>query len=177
MTAGKWVKESLVMSTPSTSAVAAASAGLPSRPFLAILWGGLLAGIFDITQAFIGFGFLGAKPFRILQHIAGGVFGARSMQMGWTSAALGLVFHFTIAFTAALVYFLASRLLRVMVEHAVICGLIYGELVFLFMYFVVLPLTPLGPAHFNTVTYITGPIGHTVLVGLPIALCTRRFAR
>jgi len=40
----------------------------------AIFWGGLLAGILDITQAFIGLGFLGAKPVRILQHIAGGVF-------------------------------------------------------------------------------------------------------
>ena len=164
------------MSTPSSSSVAAALAGSPARPLLAIFWGGLLAGIFDITQAFVGFGLLGAKPFRILQHIAGGVFGARSMQMGWTSAALGLVFHFIIAFTAALVYYLASRVLRVMIEHAVVCGLIYGELVFLFMYFVVLPLTPLGPAQFSIVTYITGPIGHTVLVGLPIALCIRRFA-
>lgn len=165
------------MSTPLDSSAAAASPGSASRPLLAIFWGGLLAGIFDIAQAFIGFGFLGARPFRILQHIAGGVFGARSMQMGSTSAALGLVFHFTIAFGAAIVYYLASRVLRVMVEHAVVCGVIYGELVFLFMYFVVLPLTPLGPAHFNTATYITGPIGHTVLVGLPIALCVRRFAR
>lgn len=165
------------MSTPSASSVAATESGSPARALAAIFWGGLLAGIFDITQAFIGFGFLGAKPFRILQHIAGGVFGARSMQMGWTSAALGLVFHFTIAFGAAVVYYLASRVLRVMVEHAVVCGLIYGEMVFLFMYFVVLPLTPLGPAHFNTATYITGPIGHTFLVGLPIALCVRRFAR
>jgi len=164
------------MSSASSSAVAASVADSGPRPFAAILWGGLLSGIFDITQAFIGFGFLGAKPFRILQHIAGGVFGARSMQMGWTSAALGLGFHFTVAFTAAAVYYLASRVLRVMVEHAVICGLIYGELVFLFMYFVVLPLTPLGPAKFNIVTYITGPVGHTVLVGLPIALSVRRFA-
>jgi uncharacterized membrane protein YagU involved in acid resistance len=99
------------------------------------------------------------------------------MQMGWTSAVLGLVFHFAIAFAAAVVYYLASRVLRVMVEHAIICGLIYGELVFLFMYFVVLPLTPLGPAHFSTATYITGPIGHTLLVGLPIALSVRRFGR
>ena len=99
------------------------------------------------------------------------------MQMGWTSAALGLVFHFTIAFATAAVYYLASRVLRVMVEHAVTCGLLYGELVFLFMYFVVLPLTPLGPAQFNTATYITGPIGHTFLVGLPIALSVRRFGK
>ena len=165
------------MSTTSASSVAATTSGSPSRPLAAIFWGGLLAGAFDITQAFIGFGFLGAKPFRILQHIAGGVFGAHSMQMGWTSAALGLVFHFTIAFTAALVYYLASRVLRIMVEHAVVCGLIYGELVFLFMYFLVLPLTPLGPAQFSIVTYLTGPIGHTFLVGLPIALSVRRFAR
>src|SRR5215467_1172160 len=151
--------------------------GLPPRPLAAIFWGGLLAGIFDITQAFIGFGFYGARPFRILRHIAGGVFGARSMQMGWTSAVLGLVFHFTIAFTAAAVYYLASRMLRVMVEQPVVCGLLYGELVFLFMYFLVLPLTPLGPAHFNLATYITGPIGHTLLVGLPIALSVRRFAK
>lgn len=164
------------MNPSSTSSSATSGAGSPVRPLLAIFWGGLLAGIFDITQAFIGFGLLGAKPFRILQHIAGGVFGARSMQMGWTSAALGVVFHFTSAFTAAVVYYLASRVLRVMVEHAVVCGLIYAELVFLFMYFVVLPLTPLGPAHFNLVTYITGPIGHALLVGLPIALCVRRFA-
>jgi uncharacterized membrane protein YagU involved in acid resistance len=99
------------------------------------------------------------------------------MEMGWTSAALGLVIHFAIAFTAATVYYLASRVMRVMVEHAVVCGLVYGELVFLFMYFVVLPLSALGPARFNVATYITGPIGHTVLVGLPIALSVRRFAR
>jgi uncharacterized membrane protein YagU involved in acid resistance len=120
---------------------------------------------------------LGAKPFRILQHIAGGIFGAHSMEMGWTSAALGLAIHFGIAFTAATVYYLASRVMRLMVEHAVLCGLVYGELVFLFMYFVVFPLSALGPARFNVATYITGPIGHTVLVGLPIALSVRRFAR
>jgi len=164
------------MTTSTASPVPDTAAGAAARAFAAIYWGGLLAGIFDITQAFIAFGFLGVKPLRILQHIAGGVFGARSMQMGWTSALLGLIFHFTIAFTAAAVYYLASRIVRVMIEHAVLCGLLYGELVFLFMYFVVLPLSALGPARFSTATYITGPVGHTFLVGLPIALSVRRFA-
>ena len=63
-----------------------------------------------------------------------------------------------------------------MVEHAVLCGLLCGELVFLFMSFVVLPLSRLGPAHFSIVTYITGPIGHAFLVGLAIAFSVRRFA-
>ena len=100
------------MSASSTPSVATTVAGSPARPLAAIFWGGLLAGIFDITQAFIGFGLSGAKPYRILQHIAGGVFGARSMQMGWTSALLGLMFHFTIAFEAAAVYYFSAGVAR-----------------------------------------------------------------
>jgi hypothetical protein len=148
----------------------------PHRPLLAILCGGLLAGTFDISQAFIGFGVLGAKPFKILQHIAAGILGPRSYEMGWTSALVGLACHFAIALSAAAIYFLASRKLRILTNWAVPCGLLYGEFVFLFMYFVVLPLSRVGPAQFNIATYITGPIGHPLLVGLPLALCVRRFA-
>ena len=146
------------------------------HPSAAIFWGGLAAGVFDITQAFIGFGLRGSTPFRILQGIARGIFGIRSREMGWTSAAIGLLCHFTVAFTAAAIYYLASRKLRVLVERPVLCGLVYGELVFLFMYFVVIPLSAIGPPHFNIATYITGPIGHPLLVGLPIALCVRRYS-
>jgi hypothetical protein len=142
----------------------------------AIFWGGLIAGILDITQAFIGFSLVGSTPFRILQRIASGIFGARSQEMGWTSAAVGLVVHLTVAFGAAAVYYIASRKLRVLIERPVLCGLLYGELVFLFMYFVVIPLSAIGPVHFSIATYITGPIGHPLLVGLPIALCVRRFS-
>jgi len=120
-----------------------------SKPVAAIFWGGLLAGIFDITQAFIGFGLRGSTPFRILQGVARGIFGIRSREMGWTSAAIGLLCHFTIAFTATTVYYLASRKLRVLVERPVLCGLVYGELVFLFMYFVVIPLSAIGPTAFR----------------------------
>lgn len=165
----------ILMSTFSASQTAIATSR--PRPLAAIFWGGLLAGVGDITQAFVGFGLLGAKPFRILQHIAGGIFGARAMQMGWTSAILGFALHFTIALTAAAVYYIASRKIRWLVEHPIICGLLYGEMVFLFMYFVVLPLSALGPARFNLATYITGPIGHPVLVGLPIAWAVRKFGR
>ena len=64
----------------------------------AIFWGGLIAGILDLTQAFIGFSLMGSTPFRILQRIAGGIFGTHSRDMGWASAAIGLVCHFTVAF-------------------------------------------------------------------------------
>jgi uncharacterized membrane protein YagU involved in acid resistance len=142
----------------------------------AIFWGGLIAGILDLTQAFIGFSLIGSTPFRILQSVAAGIFGPNSRQMGWTSAAVGLLCHFTVAFGAATVYYLTSRKLRLLVERPVLAGLVYGELVFLFMYFVVIPLSAIGHARYNLATYITGPIGHPVLVGLPIALCLRHFS-
>ena len=145
-------------------------------PFRAIFWGGLLAGTFDITQAFVEFSLMGSTPFRILQRIASGIFGSHSREMGWTSAAVGLLCHFTVAFGAATVYYLASRKLRLLIERPILCGLIYGELVFLFMYFVVIPLSAIGHPQFNLATYITGPIGHPLLVGLPIAFCVRRFS-
>ncbi len=84
--------------------------------------------------------------------------------------------HFVIAFGAATVYYVASRWIPFMTEHAVISGLLYGECVFLFMYFVVVPLSAAVKTPFTIATLITGPIGHTVLVGLPIALSVRRFS-
>ena len=161
----------------SASSPAVRMSVLRPRPLAAIFWGGLLGGIFDLTQAFIAFGLMGAHPFRILQHIAAGALGIRAYQMGWNSASLGLLFHFTIAFTAAIVYWLASRFMPLLIRRPVLCGLLYGELVFLFMYFVVLPLSAVGPAKFNLATYLTGPIGHPLLVGLPIALAARRYSR
>jgi hypothetical protein len=165
------------MSSASFSATGKASAPSRPRPFAAIAVGGVIAGALDLTQAFVGFGLLGAKPFRILQHIAAGALGPNSFRMGWGSALLGLVFHFTIAITAAALYYLGSRKLRMLIDRPIISGLLYGEMVFLFMYFVVLPLSAVGPATFNIATYITGPIGHPLLVGLPIALSVRRFGR
>lgn len=144
--------------------------------FAAVFWGGLFAGALDLTQACVAFGLLGVSPDRILQHIAGGLVGPRSFEMGWLSDLLGLVLHFTIAFTAALVYFGLSRKIHLLNEHSIVSGLLYGEVVFLFMYFVVIPLSALGPAQFSVATYATGPVGHPLLVGLPIALSVRRFA-
>ncbi len=148
-------------------------------PAAAILVGGLLAGVGDISQAFLVFGhyYPAATPFRILQGISRGFFGPHAREMGWTSAIIGLCVHFFIATTAAAIYYAASRKMRFLISHWVICGLLFGECVFLFMYFVVMPLSKVGWPHFDTATYITGPFGHTFLVGLPIAWAVQRFAR
>ena len=145
--------------------------------FLAIFWGGLMCGVFDISQAFLAWGIQnGAKPTDILHSVASGVLGTRAFQGGAATAALGLVLHFVIAFGAATVYYIASRWIPFMTSHAVISGLLYGEMVFLFMHFVVVPLSRAPQGRFTMATLITGPIGHMFLVGLPIALAVRRYS-
>jgi hypothetical protein len=143
----------------------------------AIFWGGLLCGAFDITQAFIVFGMAsGVRPAMILRHVASGVLGPSAYQGGAATASLGLGLHFVIAFGAATVYYFASRWIPFMVTHVVISGLLYGEAVFLFMHFVVVPLSAAGRSPFTLATLITGPIGHMFLVGLPIALAVKRYS-
>jgi uncharacterized membrane protein YagU involved in acid resistance len=149
-----------------------------SNAFLAIFWGGLACGVFDITQACVAYGLQNhLPPIRIFQSVAAGLLGAKSFQGGIGTAVLGGFLHFLIAFTWATIYYIASRKIAFMIERPVIAGLLYGELVWLVMNCVVIPLSALhhGP-RFDTASIVTGPIGHLFLVGLPIALAVKRWA-
>jgi hypothetical protein len=159
------------------TAGASALPNAQANPFLAIFWGGLLCGVFDITQAFLAWGIQnGARPTAILHSVASGLLGPTAFQGGAATAALGLLLHFVIAFGAATVYYAASRWISFMTSHAVISGLLYGEMVFWFMHLVVVPLSRAPHGRFTMATLITGPIGHTFLVGLPIALAVRKYS-
>ena len=46
------------------------------------------------------------------------------------SALLGAACHYFIAFSIVIVYWLAARWLPVLTRHAVICGIVYGILVY-----------------------------------------------
>lgn len=151
----------------------------PSSAFLAIFWGWLACGILDISQAMIAF-HLQAKmsPARVLQSVASGLLGKASYQGGTRTAVLGAFLHFFIAFSWAAIFYIASRRLGFLTQSPVIAGLLYGEFVWLVMTCVVLPLSAIHrwPPVWNAASIITGPIGHTVLVGLPIALAVKRFS-
>ena len=150
-----------------------------SRALRAILLGGLIAGILDISYACI-FSYIRRRtsPVVILQSVASGALGRSAFEGGAKTAALGLFFHFLIATTAAAVYYLASHRLRILVTHPFICGPLYGIGVYLFMNFVVLPLSAIGsrPA-LPLPVLISGLLIHMFGIGLPIALIVRRYSR
>jgi len=143
-----------------------------SNALLAIAVGGGIAGALDLTQASILFGW------KIPLAIAGGLLGPQALQGGAGTFALGMLLHFFIACSAAAVYYGASRGLRFMTEHPLVCGLLFGAAVEEVMTLVVLPLSALharGPYTLHDL--ILGLVVHMVVVGLPISLSVRRFAR
>lgn len=147
-----------------------------------ILIGGLIAGTLDITYACVFFGLRNhVSPVRILQSVARGALGPRAFQGGMKTAALGLCFHFLIAVTAAAVYVFASRALRFMITHAVICGILYGLCVYLFMYGIVMRFSAIHsttlPWVYPWAVLIPNMLIHMLGIGLPIALVARRYSK
>lgn len=144
----------------------------------AIGWGGLIGGVLDISDALVFYGIRGVPPERLLQNIARGLLGTQAMQGGWATATLGLGLHFLIAFTAAAVYYSASRKLRLLRERPIVSGLLYGLAVFFFMNMVVVPLSaihrsPTALLAFNVVS-ANAVLALMLFIGLPIALASSR---
>ena len=147
-----------------------------SQAFRTIASAGLIAGILDITSAFVIAGLKGTGSVRMLQGIASGLLGPRSFEGGMATAGLGLAIHFLIAFTAASVFYAASRKLIFLTQHAVTSGLLYGIAVYIFMYWIVVPLA-FAQARHSISRDVTAVIIHMLVIGLPISLVVRWYSR
>lgn len=176
------------------------------RMLWGILLGGLVAGALDLVYAFVVYGPLsyGLTPQEVLQSVASGWLGRDAARAGGLeSATLGFASHFLIATLMAAVYVVAAQRFRVLTDKAILWGFIYGLILYVAMNYVVAPLSAAGgggqfPASVGEIvarlresfsgfhpdwdprfpwmipaTILT----HTVLVGIPIALVAKRFAR
>lgn len=149
-----------------------------AKAYRPIFGGGLIAGALDIAAAFINGGLRGVSPMRVLQAIASGLLGPRAFTGGFVIAALGLLLHFFIATVATAVYYVISRKFKLLVQQVYVYGPIYGVAVYLFMNFIVLPLSEVPfktPHTFSVIA--TGVIILIFCIGLPIALTVRRFSK
>jgi hypothetical protein len=148
-----------------------------SPAFPAIGWAGLVAGVLDISSAFILYYRKGVSPIGVLQGVAAGLIGREAaISGGLATAGLGLTIHFFIAFVVATVFYVASRKLVFLTRHFVISGLLYGVAVYGFMYWIVMPLA-YPVVHPSVSRDVTAVCVHMFLIGLPIALIVRRYSR
>jgi|ERR1700722_13542358 hypothetical protein len=144
------------------------------KPLLAIGAGGLIAGTLDLTYAIAVYS--PHRPILVPQTIASGVLGMKAYEGGMQTAILGVFLHFVIALGAATVFYVASRQIAFMTEHAVVSGLIFGALVYAFMHVIVLPLSEAPHGHSHLFTKVCEFVWHWFGVGLPIAISVRRYA-
>lgn len=106
----------------------------------------LIAGSLDIGENLIFNAFRHITPAMVFRYIAAGAVGPRAaVQWGGAAVALGVVFHYSIALIWTAVFFAASRWLRFLLRRPLLWGPLYGLVVYLFMTYVVLPLSRLPP--------------------------------
>ena len=147
------------------------------RTFKTILIAGIVAGSFDGSYAIVFYGLTrGISAQRIFQHVASGLLGRASFNLGWKSVVLGVACHFTVAIGAAATYAIASRAMPILIRKPFLFGPPFGFAIYVFMNFVVVPLSRvtssrgLGPID----ALVTGVLVHMFLIGLPIALIVSR---
>ena len=151
-------------------------------PSLAVVLGGLAAGVIDITYACTFWAIKsGVRPSRIFQSVAAGLLGRQAAVAGGApTAALGLALHFFIALTVAVVYYTAARYAEALWRRPWAFGSLYGVAVFGVMHYIVVPLSAAGGTGvppFDLVWDGLSIVVHAFGIGVPVALGARAALR
>jgi hypothetical protein len=156
---------------------------LPGKPrprptvLTTLLSGGLFVGSIDALYAIAFWVPRGAKPVRIFQSIAAGLLGRASFEGGTRTAWLGLVLHYFIATMIVVVYWVASKRLNVLLRRPVICGALYGLVVYAVMNYVVIPLSATSRPRFLLSWVVCSIVVHALFIGIPAAFFARMAVR
>jgi hypothetical protein len=145
------------------------------HPLLLILLGGIAAGTLDIIFACTFWALkAGVSPERILQSVAAGVLGKPSFSGGSGTAALGLTLHYLIALAMSMGYYVVAKQWSLLWQRPWLCGALYGLVLYVMMNYIVVPLSAAGPGSKDPLWIALSIMAHVLLVGLPIAVFTRR---
>ena len=142
-----------------------------SRFFKTVLLTGLFVGTTDLVAAYVTQWIKTGKfADRMLHYIAGGALGLETSMKGGNGVAfLGLFFHYFIAFSFTLFFFLIFPRLKFLWFNKYLIGMLYGVFVAVMMGQVILPITPLPTSPFSLSNSIIGWITLGVVLGIPIS--------
>ena len=145
----------------------------------AILLTGLLAGTFDITGACTwAYVSGGTSPIVILKFIASGAFGREAaFSGGFPMAIVGLVFHFIIAYSWTVVFFLLYPRLTFLSRNRIVTAIGYGAVIWVVMNLLVLPLTRIPQRSITPKSAIIGAMILMGAIGVPLSYRAARYFR
>jgi len=143
----------------------------------AVFLSSLVAGTMDILAATIVYTVILQKTtaIKLLQSIASGVFKKEAYSGGAQMAWLGLGFHYLIASTFALFYFIIYPYIPLLKKNTFLSGILYGTFVWSIMNLIVLPTVfPLLPPKNLDFQLILSILILIFCIGLPIAFITKK---
>lgn len=140
----------------------------------AILVGGMVAGILDITYAMTAYGLIGVPARAILQSIASGWLGKAAYSGGWPVAMLGLASHLFIACVMTAAFMAVAQGVALLRNRPLLGGMVFGLCAFAVMNYVVVPLSAAAVRPPRGWFLVGDLLSHMFLVGVPIAFAARR---
>ncbi len=136
-----------------------------------VLITGLVAGTLDILAAV--YILANGHWERVFRFIAKGAVGVKAFTGGVEMVALGVFFHYLIALSFTLGYFLVYPKVKLLHKSWIASGIFYGVFVWSFMQFAVLPFTNNPPGNLSSDAW-KGITILIVTVGLPVAWGAKR---
>lgn len=140
----------------------------------AILLSGITACVLQLSgMALVSWIARGRTPMQVLQFIASGITGEHAFGDGLTSILAGLFLHCMFALVIAAVYLLAYNWVPFVRKHAFKSGMIYGLIVWLFMYGAVIPLSHVPLQAPDPLMGGLSLMVNVFFAGVPVALVTQ----
>jgi len=140
-----------------------------------VLITGLIAGTLDILAAI--FLLAGGEATRVFRFIASGAFGKAGFEGGGEMVAWGAFFHYLIAFSWTVIYFLICPRNSFFRRSKWLSAIVYGTVVWTVMNLLVVPSSQIGFRGVNLWNWIENWLILIVCIALPITISAHRFYR
>jgi hypothetical protein len=144
-----------------------------------ILITALIAAVLDLAGAVINYMISsgGKFPKKILEYIAGGVYGGSALDGSLRMNIMGGFLHYTIALIWTIVFFIFYPKIKFFHRSIWVNAVVYGLIIWSVMNLIVLPFSawkaPIVP--FKLETAVRAAIILMICVALPIAMSARRY--
>jgi uncharacterized membrane protein YagU involved in acid resistance len=141
---------------------------------MAIILTGLMAGTLDAAAALLFFLARGNKPpGTLFRYITSAVYGPKAFSGGREMIAIGVMFHFIIAFCWVGLYFAAYPAIAGLKTGVLVDSIIYGLLVWAVMNLIVLPISKAAPRPSSVSSILINLLILIMTIGLPCAYAVR----
>jgi hypothetical protein len=144
--------------------------------FSKVIKAGLIVGTLDILSACTHYIIKGGKnPADVLKFVASGFFGSAAFSGGIDMILAGLLFHYFIAFSFTIFFFLLYPRISFLAKNIFLTGFLYGVFVWCFMNLIVVPFSNIPQRPFNLTNALINMAILIVAIGIPLSFMANSY--